>query len=345
MKVLVVTSDVPFARGGHRVIARSLVDALLRLGVEAESFTTPQNRFGRQAAAYLATRLTDVGLTASGERVDQIVTLRFPAYALRHERHVCWLLHRMREYYDLWPRHLSGLTAWGRGKERVRRFLIHRADSHLLRRVSRLFALSGAVSDGLQRFGGLASEVLHPPPPPRPYRCESFEPFVFAPSRLHPTKRLDLLVEALARARDAGLSAVVAGEGEEREHLLALVRERGLESRCRLVGRVDEGQLVDYYGRCRAVFFAPFNEDFGFVAAEAFASGKPVVTCTDAGGARELVDDGISGYVVAPDAGAIASALDRLAADPGLSEKLGQAGRERVMPLSWEATAERLLLG
>lgn len=344
MKVLVVTSDVPFARGGHRVIAHSLVDALLRVGVEAESFTTPQNRFGRQGAAYLATWLTDVGLTPSGARVDQIVTLRFPAYALRHDRHICWLLHRMREYYDLWPRHLPGLSPWGRAKERVRRVLIHRADAFLLRRVTRLFALSAAVREGLRRFGGLASEVLHPPPPPRPYRCEAFEPFVFAPSRLHPTKRLELLVEALGRTREAGLAAVVAGEGEEHARLVALVRERGLEARCRLVGRVSDEQLVDYYGRCRAVFFAPFNEDFGFVAAEAFASGKPVVTCTDAGGARELVDDGVSGCVVAPDPGAIASALDRLAADAGLAERLGQAGQKRVATMSWEATAQRLLL-
>ena len=61
---------------------------------------TPQNRFGRQAAAYLATWLTDVGRTHDDRPIDQVISLRYPSYAVRHPRHVCWLLHPMREYYD-----------------------------------------------------------------------------------------------------------------------------------------------------------------------------------------------------------------------------------------------------
>jgi len=59
-RVLVVTSSPLFVEGGHLVIARALVRALRERGHEAGLRTTPQNRFGRQSAAYLATWLTDL---------------------------------------------------------------------------------------------------------------------------------------------------------------------------------------------------------------------------------------------------------------------------------------------
>ena len=69
MRVLVVTSDVPFVEGGHRVIARALVRALRDAGHESEILTTPQNRFGRQLSGYLATWLTDVEVSGDGQPV------------------------------------------------------------------------------------------------------------------------------------------------------------------------------------------------------------------------------------------------------------------------------------
>ena len=60
-RIAVVTSSPPMVEGGHMVIARSLAQALREAGHEADIVVTPQNRFGRQASAYLATWLTDVG--------------------------------------------------------------------------------------------------------------------------------------------------------------------------------------------------------------------------------------------------------------------------------------------
>ena len=108
-RILVVTSGALFVRGGHLTIAEETAAALRRAGHIADVAVTPQNRFGRQLSAYLATWLTDVGETADGKKVDQVISLRFPSYAVRHPRHVCWLNHRMREYYDLWERFVRGL--------------------------------------------------------------------------------------------------------------------------------------------------------------------------------------------------------------------------------------------
>src|ERR1700754_2450917 len=117
MRVAVVTSTPWFVDGGHLVIGRCLVQALRDEGHQAEFLLTPQNRFGRQAAAYLATWLTDVGLGADGRAIDRVISMRFPSYAIRHPSHVCWLNHTMREYYDLWGTFSASLRWEKRVKE------------------------------------------------------------------------------------------------------------------------------------------------------------------------------------------------------------------------------------
>src|SRR5262245_66080050 len=101
-RALVVTSSPLFVEGGHLVIARALVQAFRDAGHESDLWITPQNRFGRQGSAYVATWLTDLARDQSGKPVDVVVSMRYPSYAVRHPKHVCWLNHTMREYYDLW---------------------------------------------------------------------------------------------------------------------------------------------------------------------------------------------------------------------------------------------------
>ena len=343
--VAVVTSSPPFVEGGHLVIARSLVAALQQAGHEADLVLTPQNRFGRQASAYLANWLTDVGRTSDGRPTDQVISLRFPSYAVRHRSHVCWLNHTMREYYDLWDRFSAPLSSMHRLKERARRALVHAADRYLLtRNVSKLFVQSETIRRRYATWPELRAEVLYPPPPPRAYRVDDYEPYLFAVSRFAPLKRLGLIVEALARPEAAGIRAVLAGEGEMRDELAARVRSLGLEQRVSLPGRLTDEQLVDHLARCRAVVFPPLGEDFGFVTVEAFAAARPVVTCIDSGGPAELVADGRSGFVVAPTAEALASVFRRLMDDRDLAARLGAGGATVAHALTWPATVARLLL-
>jgi len=345
-RILVVTSGALFVRGGHLTIAEETAAAIRRAGHLAEVVVTPQNRFGRQLSAYLATWLTDVGETADGNPVDQVISLRFPSYAVRHRRHVCWLNHRMREYYDLWERFVRGLGRKGRLKEGVRRRVFHGLDRWLLtRNVTRLVAQSRTIQARLQRFGGIASELLYPPPPERPYRTDAYGDYVFAVSRLHPLKRLDLLVEAAALVRDRSLAFKIAGEGEEEPHLRERIRALGLDGRVELLGAVSDAQLVEHYARCRAVYFAPWNEDYGFVTLEAFRSGKAVLTTVDSGGPSELVRHGENGLVAEPTAEAVAAQLDALGRDRGLAERLGASARRDGEAHRWERAVEELMRG
>jgi glycosyltransferase involved in cell wall biosynthesis len=342
MRVAVVTSSPPLAEGGHMVIARSLVQALREAGHRAGIVVTPQNRFGRQAAAYVATWFTDVGM-AEGEPIDRVISLRYPSYAVRHPHHVCWLNHTMREYYDLWPAFSSRLGRAGLIKERVRRRLTHAADRYLLtRNVTRLFVQSRTIQERLRMWPELRSTVLYPPPPQRAYRCDELGDYIFMVSRLTPLKRADLLLRALATEEGRGIRAVIAGDGEERPRLQALIHELGLDDRVTLAGPLPDEELLDHLARCRAVCFPPVQEDYGFVTVEAFASGKPVITCTDSGGPAELVLDGERGYVCSPDPASLARALRRVMDDRREAERMGAQAFAFVSELTWQKTIDTL---
>src|ERR1019366_1098161 len=175
MAVLAIaTSSPPGVEGGHLVIARSLVAAARACGHDAHLVITPDHGFGRLAASYWETWRTDVSHVGS-LKVDQVISLRYPSYAVRHPAHVCWLNHTMREYYDLWDQFSAGLSPQGRLKERVRRALIHATDTYLFKHhVTKLCALSATVQARLLKWNGVQSEVVYPPPPQRAYRCDEY---------------------------------------------------------------------------------------------------------------------------------------------------------------------------
>jgi glycosyltransferase involved in cell wall biosynthesis len=342
--ITVVTSAPPLTEGGHLVLARARARARRDAGHRAGIVTTPANRFGRQGRAYVATYFTDLGVTGTGERVDQVISMRFPSYAIRHPRHVCWLVHTMREYYDLWDRFSSSLSAKGRAKERVRRSMIHAADTYCFKRVQRLFTISDTVRDRVARWNRVGAETIHPPPPQRDYRCEGYGDYVFFASRLTPLKRADLVLRALAQPAAASVRCVIGGEGEDRPRLEQLSRELQLDGRVTFAGRLTETQLVDHLARCRAVVFPPFDEDYGFVTGEAFASGKPVITCSDSGGPVELVRSGENGWVTAPEPSGLAAAMADAMDSPALAERMGGQARVQISRLSWADVVKKLVL-
>jgi glycosyltransferase involved in cell wall biosynthesis len=343
--VLVVTSAPPLVEGGHLVIARALERALTEAGHLAEIVRTPSNRFGRQASAYVANWMTDVGRTGGGQRVDQVISLRYPSFAVRHPRHVCWLNHTMREYYDLWDQFSGRLSPQGRIKETGRRMVIRAADTYLLKRnVTRLLAQSKTVQERLQRFNGLHADVLHPPPPVRPYRTDGYGDYLFFASRLSPLKRTDLVLRALAEPAARQVRCVIGGDGEQAAELRQMAVDLGVADRVTFEGHLDEATLVNHLARCRGVIFVPHSEDYGFVTVEAFASGKPVITATDSGGPLEFVRDAETGFIVNPDPASLAVACARLMDSASDAERMGRQGQRSIVSLTWQRTLQSLLL-
>ena len=135
------------------------------------------------------------------------------------------------------------------------------------------------------------------------------------------------------------------GAGPEGPALEARARELGLGPRARFLGRLPDADVRDLYARAGAVFYAPWDEDYGLVTLEAFQSGRALVTTTDAGGPLEFVTDGATGLVTEPQPEALAAALRCLLEDPGLARRLGATARESIAGLSWDAVIEALTGG
>jgi glycosyltransferase involved in cell wall biosynthesis len=132
-------------------------------------------------------------------------------------------------------------------------------------------------------------------------------------SRLAPEKGVDVAIDA---CRTAGVPLVVAGDGPERE---ALQVQAG-DSEVRFVGHVDDAELVALRaGAAIALVPSRSAETFGLAAAEAMAAGLPVAA-SRVGALGELVDE--QGLVPAADAGALAQAIVRLAADRAAGERV-----------------------
>jgi glycosyltransferase involved in cell wall biosynthesis len=340
VRIAVCRPQVVFVRGGVEIFTDRLIEELRLRGHEVDLVNIPLQQWPnhRVVASGLTWRLIDLhtDVTVSA---DLVIATKFPSYLIEHPNKVVWLVHQFRQAYELDGTDLGQLG--DSPFERSIRDQIQIVDREALAEAKKLFATSRNVADRLQRSTGLEAEVLPHPPQELSFRCDRFDPFVLSVGRLDQLKRVDLLLAAAAS--EPGMRVVVAGEGPDRGRLESLAAESGLESRVHFAGSVSAQELADLYATCRAVYYAPVDEDFGMVPFEAFRSGKPVVTTTDAGGPLEIVGDRTTGRVTEPEAPALAAALKELLDDEQAARAYGAAGSDAVAGVTWDAAIERLL--
>ncbi len=149
-------------------------------------------------------------------------------------------------------------------------------------------------------------------------------PLVLALGRLVEKKGFDTLLLALVQVPDHYLW--LAGAGAENEALHALAAELGIADRVRFLGwRDDQAALL---AAADVVCVPSRSEPFGNVVVEAWASGTPLVATRSEGPGWLVTDDEDGLLVPIDDADSLASAFQRLAADPGLGDRLAAKGRE-----------------
>ncbi len=152
-------------------------------------------------------------------------------------------------------------------------------------------------------------------------------------------KGLDLLLHAYARAADHIEAELhIAGNGPDEEALRALAAELGIADRVRWLGRVDGHARFDLLAAARLVCMPSRYETFGMVAAEALATGTPVLAF-DIDCLRALVVDTVGLSVPAGDLAGYTKALVSLAGDPERCAALGAAGPASVRRLDWDRIA------
>jgi len=335
MRVCICGTQVPFATGGAEIHVESLRAELDRRGFDVTVVTLPYSISTRLELLQtsLAWRLLSLRPGDGGAEIDLMIATRFPSYMIRHPNKVVWLIHQLRQAYDLLGTRYSDFT--NSPDDRKVLEMVRTMDRRTLGEARALFANSRNTANRLKKFNGLDALPLYPPPSlDGSYRCEAFGDYIFGVGRLDQLKRFDLLVRSM-RHTGPEVRCLIAGEGPEREKLQALIDESGLAERVQLLGHISDEELLDRYANAFAVYFAPYDEDYGYITIEAFKSGKPVITAHDSGGVLEWVADGHNGYVCPSGSPReFGQRIDALFADRDAARRFGANGAETVKTIN-----------
>ena len=341
---------MPFVWGGQDVLLGSLCRELRARGhavdtIELPFQVPPKEHLLNQAALWRALDLTHFG----GKNVDLVIATKFPSFYARHPRKSLWLVHQHRPIYDLYAGSYSDFS--DSPQDEALRRMIFDADCKAIGECAYRSGISRNVVERLKNFNQIDSEVLYPPLPlGQNYRCAESEDFILSVGRICGIKRVDMMLKALPMVHQHITLKIVGSPDEPgiMEYLKNEIDKHHLWKRVEFLGRVDDQTLVELYARARLVFYAPHNEDFGYVTLEAMASSKPVVTGIDSGGVLEFVQHDQNGIVVEPNLDALARGINRLVENPQFSLELGRNGRKFVeqagfFERGWEEVIARLL--
>jgi glycosyltransferase involved in cell wall biosynthesis len=226
-----------------------------------------------------------------------------------------------------------------------------RMQGRVARRLPALLTVSSSSYDDIRRDFrvaaarltvvpvGVDTDVFVPPAVPRvPGRI------VATASADVPLKGLVPLLEAVAKLRtERDVELVVVGRPKAGGTAARTIERLGLETAVRFVSGLPEGALVELFGSAQVAVVPSLYEGFSLPAVEAMACATPLVATT-AGALPEVVGPhDVSALHVPPgDPEALAAAVARVLDDPALAERVGRAGRERVVAtFTWRAVAER----
>ncbi|MFC1525517.1 glycosyltransferase [Candidatus Latescibacterota bacterium] len=161
---------------------------------------------------------------------------------------------------------------------------------------------------------------------------------------LVPVKGVDLLVDAFRRGLPEDARCVLVGDGSLELQLRHMANERGIGERIVFAGRRPSGEIPAWMQAADVLVLPSLSEGRPNVVLEAQSCGIPVIA-TRVGGTPELISEGETGILIEPgDVEMLGHAIQRLAADPALRERMGIAARRRVESsgLTWAATAAKV---
>ncbi len=342
-RIVICATQVPFAYGGAEMLVDSLRDELRSRDFEVDVVALPfhwptRTELLKGSLAWRLVNLTE----AAGKRIDLVIATRFPSYLVKHPNKVVWLIHQLRQAYDLLGTEYSDFSE-RQPRDAKALEMIRAMDRRTLSEARAVYTISGNVADRLRRFNQIEAEVLYPPPKLGPLiRAGDLGEYVFTLGRLDPLKRFDLLIRAMKHT-GTPVRCRIGGTGPESDALRDLIVRLGLQEKVELLGWVDDRDVVEQYANCLGVYYAPHDEDYGYVTVEAFKAAKPVVTTADAGGVLEFVEDGLNGFVCPADSPReIGARIDALYRDRERTRAMGLAGQAKVREVTWDRVIERL---
>jgi glycosyltransferase involved in cell wall biosynthesis len=176
--------------------------------------------------------------------------------------------------------------------------------------------------------------------PAAPPRAGAGPLVVGALGRVHPIKRLEVLLEAIAQSPGVELEVAGAGDPAYVATLRARATALGIDERVRWLDHLAADDKHAFLARCDLLAFPSAHESFGVAVAEAMAAGRAVIVSPGIGLAGEI-EAQRAGLVAAAEPAVFARAISTLAADRALRQRLGAAGRALAESRwSWRASAQ-----
>lgn len=194
--------------------------------------------------------------------------------------HICYCHSPMRYLWDGYHAYAARMCTLSRLAFSLSAHSVRSWDYQAAQRVSHFVANSHYVSQRIAHYYGRASKVIHPPiDTGKGFLASSPQDYYLAVGRLVAYKRTELLIEACNQLRR---KLLIVGEGPEIKRLRRLAGPT-----VQFLGKLPSADLWETYAHCRALLFAA-DEDFGMVAVEAQACGRPVIAYGE-GGSLETV--------------------------------------------------------
>ena len=218
MKIAIVTIRATSGEaGGAERFYDALVDAFREAGHETIEVPViaDESTFDHILQNYLTCYELDLSA------FDLVISTKAPTWMIRHPHHVCYLVHTIRVFYDMYE------TAFPFADEKLQqqRALIHQLDTLALgpSQCRAIFAIGSEVSKRLHEWNALNARVLHPPLWTDAFHSGSLGNYLLLPGRLHPWKRVDLVILAMRHVK-APLRLVITGTGEAESALRVLAQ-------------------------------------------------------------------------------------------------------------------------
>lgn len=339
-KIIVTAAQVPFVKGGAELHVKYLVENLIQRGYDAEIVALPYKWYPENSLYdnLIAWRMLDLD-ESNGEKIDLLIATKFPSYGAKHKNKITWLIHQFRQAYDLYDSE-NGLKYSNNG-ERIRS-RVEQFDKVCLLESKKIYANSRNVANRLKKYNNIESEPLyHPPALVGRYYSADYGNYILSVGRLDKLKRNELLIEAL-RYCDKEIKAKIAGKGPEMERLAKLANKLGVEDRVKFLGFVSDEDLLNLYANAFAVFYAPIDEDYGYITLEAFLSKKPVITCEDSGGVLEFVQNEVNGFISPVKCEELGHRIQALYGNKEKCHDYGHMGYSTVKDITWDNVIDKL---
>jgi glycosyltransferase involved in cell wall biosynthesis len=245
-----------------------------------------------------------------------ILSGNFAYYAAKkHHPNIYYCHTPMESFYDGYGDMIDTLQFPRKEIAQIWVFFHKKYDRYYMNFVDKIITNSEYTKRRVKRYYGKNSTVIYPPIDTSRYHFKKVGEFWLSVTRLIPTKRIDLQIEAFRHLPEEKLiitGGYAKGEGVPK-YLSKLFRK--LPKNVKILPESTSDELAELYGNCKAFITTSAREGFGMAAVEAMAAGKPVLAVKE-GGYLETIEDGITGRLVNVNLRDIINAIKDISKDP-----------------------------